>query len=679
MKNIKYIAAAFLISGMISAQKLDLNAMPKPGPTPTINITQPKTFTLNNGLTVIVVENHKLPRVNITLSMYRPPIYEGQLAGISSIMAAQLGTGTTTIDKETFNKKVDFLGANLRFNSNGAYANTLSKYFSEVLSLLSDAITNPKFSAEEVQKSKERALEGLKAEEKNASAISNKVGAALVYGKNTARGEFETAESINKIQLKDVENFYKKYYAPDQAYLVIVGDIKFDEVKKQIEKELGKWKKSGIKIPLPTVVKNVAKTEIDVVDVPNAVQSIIEVNNISTLKMRDPLYFAGAMANYILGGGGEARLFMNLREKNGFTYGAYSTLSTNKYSPKFTATAEVRNEVTDKAVVEFMNELKAISTVTPEELARTKAKMKGNFIMSLEKPETIAKFALQQKVQNLPKDFYANYLKSIDNVTISDIAKVVKENILPNQARIIITGKTTDIAENLEQLGYPVKYYDANANQINKPEAKKISNDVSVESIGHKYITAIGGLAKVEKINSLTTNATATVQGMPVELTLIQAKGGKTMMEMKMMGNSMQKMVFDGENGYISTYGQKAPLSEKTKLEYAKKKAIFPELEFSKAHSTLKGIETVNNEEAYAIVSGNTTYFYSVASGLKIGQTTTEKVGEQEVSIPTIYSDYKEVDGIKLPFKISQNLGGMDISFEVKNYEFNKATDSNFK
>ncbi len=168
------------------------------------------------------------------------------------------------------------------------------------------------------------------------------------------------------------------------------------------------------------------KTEVDVINVPSAVQSVVSVENITTLKMKDPQYFAATLANYILGGGGEARLFMNLREKNGFTYGAYSSFNTSKYSPSFSAGASVRNDVTDKAVKEFINELNGITTIKAEELANAKAKLKGDFIRSMERPETIANFAVNSAIQNLPKDFYTNYLKSIDNVTIADAQNAAK-------------------------------------------------------------------------------------------------------------------------------------------------------------------------------------------------------------------------------------------------------------
>ncbi|QIY90894.1 M16 family metallopeptidase [Chryseobacterium gallinarum] len=674
-KQFTYIAAAFLFAGMLSAQKIDLNAMPKPGPTPAINIAKPKTFQLSNGLTVMVVENNKLPRVNTTLSMDRPPYYEGDIAGVSEIMASQLDNGTTNVSKDEFNKKVDFLGANLNFSSNGAASNSLSKYFPEVLELMADAIVNPKFSAEEIQNAKERTIEGLKADEKNASSIASRVSNALMYGKNTSRGEFETIESINKIQLADVQNIYNKYYAPDNAYLVIVGDVKFDQVKPLVEKAFGGWKKSNTKFAALEPASNVSKTEINVVDVPSAVQSVLSVSNLNNLRMKDPDYFPATIANYILGGGGEARLFMNLREKNGFTYGAYSNMSASKYSPEFSAETSVRNEVTDKAIKELMNELNGISTVKPEELENAKAKLKGSFIMSLEKPETIARFALNQKIQDLPADFYTNYLKSIDKVTAADVSKAVKTTILPNQSRIFVAGKASDISEGLEKLGYPVKYFDKEANPVSKPTAQKVDANVTIGSVVDKYINAIGGLAAVQKVTSITMDATTKVQNMDMTMKLIQAKGSKMFMEMKVMGNTVQKIVFDGKDGYAEGQGQKVPLNDSQKADMTEPE-LFPELAFTRSKDLkLAGIEKYNNEDSYVVKGPKQTYYYSVKTGLKTG----EIKGGEGGSIPTSYADYKDVSGVKLPFTIIQNMGGMDISMAVQSYKLNEAKDSDFK
>lgn len=680
MKKLSYIAAAFLISGMFSAQKIDLNAMPKPGPTPTINIAKPKTFVLPNGLTVLVVENNKLPRVNVTLSMDEPPYYEGDIVGASSMMINQLGKGTKTISKDDFNKKIDYLGATLLFTSNGTIVNSLSKYFPQVLSLMADAVINPNFNAKELQDDKERTLEAMKLDEKSAKSIANKVNTALIYGKNTSRGEFETEESIKKITLEDIQNVYKKHFAPDNAYMVIVGDVKFNTIKSMVTKAFSGWKKSNTKFAALEPVANVATTEINVVDVPSAVQSIVNVGDVHTLKMNDANYFPAIIANYILGGGAEARLFMNLREKNGFTYGAYSDISANKYSPRFVANASVRNEVTDKAVKEFMNEISNISNVKPEELANAKAKMKGEFIMALEKPEIIAKFALTRKLNNLPEDFYNNYLKSIDKVTAADVTKAVNATIFPKQSRIFIAGKASDIADGLEKLGYPVKYYDKYANPVEKPSAKQIDASVTLTSVADKYIAAIGGKENVAKFNSLTFDGTAKVQGMELNFKNIQAKGGKLFMNVTMAGNSMQKIVFDGTKGYMMAQGQKMDLPADMVSKYSKNTEIFPELNYGKsANYKLTGIEKVNNEDVYVVKSDDTTYYYSVKTGLKVGQIQKQKMGTQEMEIPTYFSDYKEVNGVKLPYTQKQSMMGQELELKINSYSVNQAKDEDFK
>jgi len=679
-KQLTYIAVAFLFTGMLSAQKIDLNAMPKPGPTPAINIAQPKTFQLKNGLTVMVVENNKLPRVNMSLSMDRQPYYEGNIAGVSEIMASQLDNGTTTLSKDEFNKKIDYLGASLNFSSAGASANSLSKYFPQVLTLMSDAIINPKFSAEEIETAKQRTIEGLKSEEKNASSIASRVSNALAYGKNTSRGEFETEESVKKITLADVQNVYKKYYAPDNAYLVIVGDVKLDQIKPLVEKAFNNWKKADTKFAALEPATNVAKTEISIVDVPSTVQSVVSVGNLNSLKMSDPNYFPATIANYILGGGGEARLFMNLREKNGFTYGAYSSMTASKYSPEFSAEASVRNEVTDKAVKEFMNELNGISTVKPEELANAKAKLKGSFIMALEQPATIARFAVNQKVNNLPADFYTNYLKSIDKVTAADVSNAVKANVLPNQSRIFIAGKASDISEGLEKLGYPVKYFDANANPVAKPVAQKVDANVTVASVVDKYITAIGGKANIAKVSSYTMTASMSMQGQTIDFKTVKAQGGKELNIVSMGAMTLQKQVFDGKTGFSEQQGQKVAMTKEEIADNLKNTELFEELGFAKsADYKLAGIEKIGGEDSYAIKNADKAYYYSVKTGLKTGETETVKQQGQEMTVPTVYSNYKDVSGVKMPYTITVNQMGMDMTMNVKSYEVNQAKDTDFK
>ncbi len=680
-KSLYTIAAVFFISGFISAQTIDLNKMPKPGPTPTVNIATPKTFKLKNGLTVMVVEDHKLPRVNTTLSFDHPPMIEGNKAGVSGIMAQLLGSGTSAISKDEFNRKVDFLGASINYGSNGAGLNTLSKYYPEVLNLFAAGITDAQFSEEELTKAKERSIAGLKSNELSAQVIGNRVFNALTYGKNSALGEFETEQSLNAITLGDVKEAYRKNYAPNNGYLVVIGDVKYSEVKNLVERAFNGWKKSDYKFETLPKFTNVDKTEIDVVDVPTAAQSVIMLGNVHTLKMKDPNYFAATAANYILGGGSlETRVNMNLREKNGFTYGAYTSLDTSKYDSSFNGTANVRGEVTDKAIKEFMTEIKGIKTIKPDELHNAKEKLKGTFIMSLERPETVARFALNLMTQNLPKDFYTNYLKSVDALTVAQVQKASDTFIQPNKMRIFVAGKTSEFGDQLETLGYPVKYFDAYANPTAKPEVKKVDANVTVASVADKYLSAIGGKDKVAKVISISSDSSTKMQGIELNIKNTQAKGGKVNMEVSMMGNTVQKITFDGTKGYMAAQGNKMDMPAEMQAMYAKEKELFPELSFAASKDvTLAGIEKIEGNDAYVVKSGDTTYYYDVKSGLKVAEIKKQKMQGQEIQTPTYYSNYKEVNGVKFPFTIKVNQMGQDMQMDVKSYDLNKATPEDFK
>ena len=287
---------------------------------------------------------------------------------------------------------------------------------------------------------------------------------------------------------------------------------------------------------------------------------------------------------------------------------------------------------------------------------------------------------MNEKVQQLPADFYTNYLKSIDRVTAAEVSEAVRKNILHNQSRIFVAGKAADIYQDVEKLGYPVSYYDREANPAGKPSAKKMDTGITIQTVSDKYINAIGGLAAVQKVNSITTDAAAKVQGMDIDMNMIQARGGKMKMEIKMMGNTLQKIMFDGKEGSMEAQGQKTALPEDMKKELMASPELFPELLFAKsADYQLSGIENINGEDAYAVKKGSNTYYYSVKSGLKVGEIKTQKTPMGEMAVPTNFSDYKTVSGVLMPYKISQTIGGMPVDFNVSSYQINQAKDADFK
>ena len=682
MKKIVYIAACLFLTITMQAQD---RKMPLPGPAPAININKPQTFTMKNGLKVIVVENNKLPRVSYTLTLDNAPYAEGNKIGVSSLLSSMMGNGTQSISKDAFNEEIDFLGANMNFWSSGASASGLSRYSNRLLELMAEGALKPLLVQEEFDKEKEKAIEGLKANEKSVTAIASRVENVLTYGKNHYNGEFMTEESLNNISLADVKMNYNTYFVPGNAYLVVVGDVKFKDVKKNVEKLFGKWKKAtapNVTYPEP---KDVQYSQINFVDASNAVQSEIALVNLSNLKMTDKDYFAALLANQILGGGGEGRLFLNLREAHGWTYGAYSSIGSGKYTTKFRSSSSVRNTVTDSAVVEIFNELKRIKTdlVSEEDLKNAKAKYVGNFVMQIEKPTTIARYALNKYSQNLPDDFYENYIKNINAVTAEEIKNAANKYFLTENTRVVITGKAADVLPALEKLSkeakLPIFYFDKFGNPAEKPVVKKeIPAGVTAQSVIQKHIDNIGGIDALKKVKTIAIMSSGTVQGTPLNMTTKLAKG-KMMNEISAMGMSVMKTAINDKTGYAVMQGQRQEIAGDDLKEMQSSANPVKELDLLNDKSiTLKGIETIKDADAYAIESGNTTYYFDVKSGYKVAESSEAEQMGQKMKQTTYFEDYKEVKGLKFPYKTTMNMG-MEIEFITSEVKINEGvTDADF-
>ena len=665
------IVTLFLLTFSMSAQ-IDRSIQPKPGPSPKINLGKPETFELKNGLKVLVVENHKLPRVSATLTIDNNLIFEGDKAGVSSLTGSLLGSGTTTISKDAFNEEVDYLGARLSFSSQGARLNALSKYFPRILELMADGSQNPIFNQEEFDKEANILLDGIKSGEKSVATIARRVQSALAYGKNHPYGEFLSKETIENVSLADVQNFYNSYYKPNNAYLIIVGDIKFKEVKKLVKKHFKNWGKGDLPTYTIPNVNNVAKTEIDFINMPNAVQSDIAVLNTVDLKMSNPDYFAVKLANKILGGGGEGRLFLNLREDKGYTYGAYSSIGSNeKTATTFKASAQVRNIVTDSAVVEFIKEIKKFrdTPVTKEELSNTKAAYVGNFVRNVEKPSTVAGYALNIKINKLPEDFYETYLTKINAVTIEDIQRVAQKYFSADQTRIIVTGKALDVLPNLEKLPYTINYFDKEANATSKPEmTKPIPAGVTKQTVLDHYFDAIGGVEKLKEITSVYNKSEASFQGMALTMESKSMVPNKQSVVMSGMGMILSKMIFDGEKGYSEQQGRKTELSGDVLAKTKANIVPFPETGYVLDEQVLlEKIEPINGSDAYVIKKGDdTTIYYNVTTGFKVKQVTKVEAGGQTMYQTFDFSDYKEVSGIKFPHLFKMTAGPQIFEFIAK-------------
>src|SRR5690606_9016554 len=236
MKNTIIYFLTALCSMTVATAQVDRTQYPEPGPAPQINIGDPATFTLPNGLKVFVVENHKLPRVTYSLVLDRDPILEGDKAGLTSLMGDMLMGGTTSRTKDELDEAIDRIGATMRVSSTSAYASSLKKYNSQLLELFADVLFRPAFPQNELDKLKKQLISGLAAAKEDPNSIVRVVRNAAMYGKDHPYGETETEETVGNIGLQDVKSYYETYFKPNVAYLAIVGDITLEEAKEVVNK-----------------------------------------------------------------------------------------------------------------------------------------------------------------------------------------------------------------------------------------------------------------------------------------------------------------------------------------------------------------------------------------------------------------------------------------------------------
>lgn len=660
MKKIFILALTGLFAQSVMAQKLDRSQKPKPGPAPTITFADPAIYKLPNGITVLVVENHKLPKVTATYSIDAGPITEGAKAGVLSLMGGMLNEGTTKKTKAQFDEAVDLMGANVSVSSSGGSASSLTRYFNDAFMLMAEALRNPAFPQASFDKLKSQTLTGIKSNERSAKAISGRVVNAISYGLDHPMGEFESEQSVNAITLADVKAAYSKYVTPSRGYLTFVGDITPAAAKALATKAFGDWKGATLTLPKLAPVSNSAQTEIALIDVPTAVQAEITVTNLVELPLSSPDYHAVLLADQILGGGSDAKLFTNLREKHGFTYGAYSSTGSGRFQSKFSANAAVRNEKVDSAVVEFLREINIMRTekVSAADLQNAKNLYNGTFALGLENPARMASFALNIMINDLPKDFYRTYLKKINAVTQDDIMRVSKKYFGHDNARVIIVGKQDDILPGLKKLGYAVKLYDKYANPANEGAAASVPKKTPAEVIA-AYIKAVGGEAELSKVKTLVATGDFEVQGQKLDAAAKQMFPNLESTVISMGGTTVMREVFNGTTG-TKTQGPSSIAYTPEELNEKKaKKGLFDQLYYSTAKLEDAGITKVGDVNAYKITVTpqggiKRTEYYDAATGLLIKEDRMIKAAGKDVNMTILYSEYKKAGNILLPYRMVQ-------------------------
>lgn len=680
MKRYYFLLLALCFTALASAQ-IDRSKAPASGPAPKVSIGEYESFTLKNGLKVLVVENNKIPQLNISLNIVRDPLLEGDKSSYTHIAGELWGKATEKRNAKQLSEETDFIGANMRTSSTYAGISGLSKFKNQLMEILSDIVLHPSFPKDEFDKIILQTKSGLHTSQSDPASIMNNLRNVTLFGSQHPYGDVITETTVDNITVDDCKNYYHTYIHPNNAILVIVGDITLQEAKTLTEKYLGKWKsgktpKHEYAVPAQPQGRKVVFSNKDA-----APQASIQVSYPIDYHIGMPDQLALNIANQILGGGDfQAKLLKNLREDKGYTYGSYSRISADQlpHAGIFSAFAEVKTNTADSAVTEILKEMQNMTNAefSDEDIRRVKKTWAGQFSRSLEDPATIAQFAYAIERHKLPKDYYSTFLQRLENVSRDEIIAASKKYFHPENAYILVV---TDRSMKAQLARLATDGQVTELDHYGKPvaEGAKISADVTPEKIINTYLQAIGGLEKLKNIKDMTVKSTMNMQGMTIENSykyLISPEKPMFMLEVSLAGNVMQKMVFDGEKAIIAAGGPTQTIEGEKAAQMREQAYPILELEFDKLgiKPTLEGIEKINGRDAYklktTIGEASTYSFYDVENGLKVKSAGNSNGASQEVT----FEDYRPTEsGLVYPFLNKTNVQGMPIEIKVTQLDVN--------
>ena len=696
MKKITLSIITIALVSAASGQTLDRSMKPKPGPAPEIKLGKTESFTLPNGMQVFVVENHKLPTIECNIELAIRPELQGDMAGYREMMPELLLSGTATRSKDKLNEEIDNMGASINVSDEGMSGSGLKKYTEKIFDLMADIAMNTTISQDELEKAKKKTLSGLETQKNDPDAMVRNVSAIVNFGPNHPNGEIPTDETVKKITLDRCNHYYKTYYRPNVAYMAIVGDVTLAEIKPLVEKYFGNWQKADVPVATYSIPTLSATKLTKVAFAPRtaAVQSVVSVTYPVNLKPGDADVIKARVANVVLGGGSQGRLFLDLREKHAWTYGAYSSLREDELGGTFSATVKCRNIVSDSSVGALLDEMRTMQTekVTDTALQNSITYLSGNFAIGLEDPRRVAQNAINIERYHMPKDFYQNYLKNLAAVTSDDVIEMSKKYITPDHANIVVAGSKEEVANKLARFSADGKidYYDYSGKTIVATESKAAPAGLTADAVYNKYLAAIGGEKAINSLKDIKIISNSTIQGTPLVITETKKAPSmwKQTIDVSMNGQKMtyQKQVYNGTKGFQEAQGKKADITGDDLDELIQGADMAADLHTEKygIKRALKGMENVNGSDAYVldIINGKgkkSIEYYDATSGLLLKKIS----GEGEKQQISEYSDYREVpgtNGYKVPYKISETAGGQTFAATVETVEVNKGiADSEFQ
>ncbi len=449
-----------LMTSLLSAQELDRTKRPGPQKPPTINLPAIQKATLKNGLAVWLVEYHKLPVVAFNVVIQAGSDHDPlDRPGIATLTAEMMDAGTKTMDALQIADRLEFIGANFRVGAGNdgtsATLSTLTKHLDEALNTYAEILTTPTFPQKEFERIRKQRLTSLIQQKDRPSTIANLAFNHIIYGSghpygNDAAG---TEQSLNAMTRDDLERFYSTYYRPNNATLIIVGDVKLPDILPKLEKGFADWKPGTIPPLHMPPAPAIARRTVYLIDKPGAPQSEIRIGY-PALARSTPDFFAVQVMNRLLGGQFSSRINMNLREKHGYTYGARSMFMFFKQPGPFAASGGFVSTKTDSSIAQLLYEIDRMHSegITAEELDFSKKGIIGSFTQTFETPLQIVMALQNIALYGLPDNYFNTYLQNIDAVTLNDVQSVARKYLDSSHMDVVVVGDLKEITPGVEAL-----------------------------------------------------------------------------------------------------------------------------------------------------------------------------------------------------------------------------------
>ena len=425
---------------------------------------------LSNGLTILVLEDQKLPKVYFRLGVdfgtKNDPLHK---EGSVELITTTLKKGTINRSYHEIVEEVDFTGGYLDVDASNDFfyvsGNFLKEYSDIGFQLMSDIVLNPAFHAEEIEKERKKIIANIENEKSSPSFLAQRRLRKIIYSPHPYASS-KTLESVDGISREVTLNLYKEFVTPSNAYLVITGDISLDQAAELTTTHFGQWQKNKEKLHLNFELQKPDSTKkVFLLNRPNSEQSTILLGTL-LFDRKNPEFEKVQVMNKILGGGSSGRLFMTLREEKGYTYGAYSNMSCFKDTGGWQASAEVRTEVTADALDTFFEIFESMhKPVTDDELKNAKRYLIGSFPIRNETPASVASLELQRRLYQLPEDYWNSHLKKTDQVSKTEIREMSQKYIQKKNISTVVVGDAKKLGNSLRKFG-DIELYDINDEKI---------------------------------------------------------------------------------------------------------------------------------------------------------------------------------------------------------------------